>query len=86
MRFKILNAYMNPNGTYPITEGTKNLYRIYKNPKARDLYIKAQDAKTVEERQKLFDMMGEYKVVNEAPKQRKASLFWSLMKGLFNLD
>ena len=82
--FKILNAYMNPQGTYTLTKGTEHLYRVYKNPKAKDLFIKAQNAETVEERQRLFDMMGEYKVVNKAPKHRKPSIFWQLLKGLFS--
>lgn len=84
--FRILNAYMCPNGTYAITEGTKNLYRVYKNPKAKDLFLKAQKAETVEERQKLFDMMGEYKLVNKKPKYRKQNILWSLLKGLFSSD
>ena len=82
--FKILNAYMNPKGTYILTNGTANLYRIYKNPKAKDLFIKAQKAETVEERAKLFEEMGEYKVVNENPKQHKPSRILQFIKGIFD--
>ena len=82
--FKILNAYMNPKGTYILTEGTAKLYRIYKNPKAKDLFIKAQNAKTVEERKNLFNAMGEYEVVNEAPKMKHKNRLTQFLKGLFN--
>lgn len=81
--FKILNTYMNPNGRYTITEGTAYLYRIYKNPNAKDLFIKAQNAKTVEERIKLFDEMGEYEVINEKPKKQRESRIIQFLKGIF---
>lgn len=82
--FKIKNAYMNPNGMYTMTEGTANLYRIYKNPKAKDLFIKAKKAETVEERIKLFEEMGEYKIVNEKPKTRRNYRFLQFLKGIFS--
>ena len=82
--FKILNAYMNPSGRYILTEGTANLYRIYKNPNAKDLFIKAQKAETVEERKKLFEEMGEYKLVNKKPKPQKQNRLMQFLKGLFN--
>ena len=82
--FKIKNTYMNPNGLYSVTKGTENLYRIYKNPNAKDLFIKAQKAKSVEERKILFEQMGEYEVVNESPKQHNKSRILQFLKGLFN--
>ena len=84
--FKIKNVYMNPRGIYVLTEGTANLYRIYKNPEARDLFIKAQSAKTVEERKKLFDAMGEYEVVNEKPKLHSKNRLIQFLKGIFNAN
>ena len=81
--FKILNAYMNPSGMYCLTKGTASLYRIYKNPHAKDLFIKAQKAETVEERIKLFQEMGEYKVVNEAPKTPRRNRLIQFLKGIF---
>ena len=75
---------MNPSGKYSVTAETTNLYRIYKNPKAKDLFIKAQKAETAEERRKLFDEMGEYKVVNENPKKRGKTRLMQFLKGLFN--
>ena len=82
--FKVKNIYMNPNGTYPVTEGTANLYRIYKNPKAKDLFIKARSAATVEERKRLFDEMGEYKIINKKPKRNKNGLLVQLLRALFS--
>jgi len=83
--FKILNIYMNPSGKYVLTRGTENIYRVYKNPNAKDLFIKAQNAKTIEERKKFFDMMGEYEIVNETPKVRHRTRLKQYLKGLFNL-
>jgi hypothetical protein len=82
--FKIKNVYMNPKGMYTMTEGTANLYRIYKNPSAKDLFIRAQKASTVEERKRLFDEMGEYEIVNETPKPRHKNRFIQFLKGIFN--
>ena len=84
--FKILNTYMNPNGTYTITEGTSKLYRVYKNPNARDLFMKAQKAETVEERKKLFEQMGEYQIVNENQKTHHRNRVIQFLKGLFTSD
>ena len=75
---------MNPNGIYSMMGKASNLYRVYKNPKAKDLYNKARQAETVEERKKLFEQMGEYKFVTETPKERTGGLFIQFLKGLFN--
>ena len=77
---------MNPSGRYTLTEGTANLYRIYKNPNAKDLFIKAQKAETVEERKKLFEEMGDYKVVNESPRMRRRNRVIQFLKGIFSND
>ena len=82
--FKIKNTYMNPNGLYSVTKGTENLYRIYKNPNAKDLFVKAQKAETVEEKRTLFEQMGEYEVVNESPKQHHKNRILQFLKGLLN--
>ena len=83
--FKIRNIYMNPSGTYAMTKGTENLYRVYKKPEARELFIAAQKAETIEKRKKLFDEMGEYEVINETPKKHRSSRLKQFLKGLFNV-
>ena len=81
--FKIKSIYVNPTGLYSATKVHCNLYRIYKNPKAKDLFIKAQKAETVEERAKLLKEMGEYKLVTESEKKSSKSRFVQFLKGIF---
>ena len=83
--FKIKSCYINPNGKCSMAYKASNLYRIYKNSNAKDLFMKAQKAETVEERTKLFEQMGEYKLVTEVPKKQIGGLFMQLLKGLFNV-
>ena len=81
--FKIKSVYINPTGSYSMTKEHCNLYRVYKNPQAKDLFIKAQKAETVEERTKLFEEMGEYKLVTEVEKKSNKSRFVQFLKGIF---
>ena len=64
--FKILDAYMRPSGLRGCTN--LNLYRVYKNPEARDLYLKAQWESAQFQRADLYAKMGEYELVDETPK------------------
>ena len=41
-----------------------NYVREYSNPKAEEYFIKAQNAKTIDEMLKYYDAMGDYKVIN----------------------
>ena len=82
--FKIKSVLINPTGTYSMKKETANLYRIYKNPNAKDLFIKAQNAETIEERRRLFDEMGEYEIVNETPKKRCRNRVIQFLKGIFS--
>lgn len=83
--FKILSTYINPSGNYTIPRGCANIYRIYKNPKAKDLFLKAQNSDSVEERKKIFEEMGEYKVVTEKRKTQSKNRLNQFFKGILNL-
>ena len=82
--FKIKSVYINPTKIYPKIAEHCNLYRVYKNPEAKDLFIKAQNAKTVEERAKLFEEMGEYNLVTEPEKKSHRHRLIQFIRGLFN--
>ena len=82
--FKILSTHINPSSTYKTPNGAAKIYRIYKNPQAKDLFIKAKEAKTAEERQKLINEMGEYDIVTEKEKMPSRNRFVQLLKGLFS--
>lgn len=82
--FKIKSIYINPVRLYSLTKAHCNLYRVYKNPEAKDLFIKAQKAETVEERAKLFKEMGEYKLVTEPEKKSHRHRLVQFIRGLFN--
>ena len=84
--FKIKSAYINPTGQYSMASIASNLYRVYKNPNARDLFIKAQKADTVKEREKLFNEMGEYKIVVEKEKRQSNNRLMQFLKGFFYAD
>lgn len=81
--FKIQSIYINPPGISTVTKGAAKIFRIYKNPKARDLFIKSQKAKTVEERAKLLEQMGDYTIVTESEKNTHKNRFMQFIKGLF---
>ena len=83
--FKILSSYINPSGNYPIPRGCANIYRIYKNPKAKDLFLKAQNSDSVEERKKIFEEMGEYNVVTEKRKTQSKNRLNQFFKGILNV-
>ncbi len=57
---------MNPTGIYCMP-GAENRYRLYKNPDASELFIKAQHASTVQERAALFKQMGDYEILDKTP-------------------
>ena len=80
--FKINSVYMNPQVNHSMTLKTSNLYRVYKNPNAKDLFIKAQNAKSAEERAKLFEEMGEYELVTEQSKTLSRCRLFQFLKGL----
>ena len=82
--FKIQSFYINPSGIYNVNERNKYLYRVYKNPNAKDLFIKAQNSTSVEERAKLFAEMGDYKLVDELPKTHSKNRLMQFLKGLFS--
>ena len=82
--FKIQSIYINPTGTSSIIRGSAKVFRLYKNPEAKDLFIKAQNTKSVEEREKLFNQMGDYDIVIEKEKQPSNNRFMQFMKGLLN--
>lgn len=84
--FKILSTKINPTGTYSVATGTTKIYRVYKNPNARDLYIKAQNAATVEERTKLFEQMGDYEIVTKKEKTRSNNRIMQYLKGIWHAD
>ena len=82
--FKIKSVEINPARIYTKANEHSNLYRVYKNPQAKDLFIKAQKAETVEERAKLFKEMGEYDLVTEPEKKSHKSRVIQFLKGIFN--
>lgn len=64
--FKILDSYMQSSG---LRNGLNPyLYRIYKNPEARNIYLRSQWADSFEERKYILKKMGEYTLVDETPK------------------
>ena len=80
--FKILGAYMNPTGIYCMPIGAENRYRLYKNPDARGLFIKAQQASTVQERAALFKQMGDYVILDKTPHLSWSRRIKALIKGI----
>ena len=82
--FKIKSIYINPIGTSSVHKGAADIYRIYKNPNAKELYLKAQSAKTVEERTKLFEQMGEYDISIRHPKNESKNRFIQFLKGILS--
>ena len=79
--FEILSVYMNPTGIYCMA-GAENRYRLYKNPDARDLFIKAQNAKTIQERANLFKQMGEYDILDKTPHLSYVQKIKTFIKGI----
>ena len=77
---------MNPRGKYSMTDATANVYRVYRNANAKDLYIKAQKAATTEERKRLFDEMGDYEIIDKTPKKKRKNRFLQFLKGIFSSD
>lgn len=82
--FKIKCLYFNSVRTYSKTKNFCNLYRVYKNPKAKDLFLKAQQTKSLEEREKLYKEMGDYTLLTEPEKKSSKNRFLQFIKGLFN--
>ena len=82
--FKILSTEINPTRIHSIKEGTAKIYRVYKNPNAKDLFIKAQNTSSLEEREKLLRQMGNYDIVVEKEKQPSKNRFMQFLKGLFS--
>jgi len=84
--FKIESIYINPSGKYSLPKSMTNIYRVYKNPNAKDLFLKAQKAESEEERAKLFEAMGEYEIVRETPKKYTNNRLIQFLKGLFSVS
>jgi hypothetical protein len=82
--FKILSTDINSSRIHTIKSGTAKIYRVYKNPNAKDLFIKAQNTSSQEERTKLFEQMGDYDIVVEKEKQPSKNRLMQFLKGLFS--
>lgn len=82
--FKIKSVEINSTGNYLKANGYSNLYRVYKNSQAKDLFMKAKKAKTSQEREKLFIEMGEYKLVTETEKKYGRGRLLQFLKGLLS--
>ncbi len=84
--FKILSSYINPTKNITLPKGCANIYRIYKNPKAKDLFIKAQKSDSVDERKKIFEEMGDFEIVVEKEKHFSKNRLIQFFKGLINFS
>ncbi len=82
--FKILSAYINPAKNITLPKGCANIYRVYKNPKAKDLFAKAQKSDSVDERKKIFEEMGNFDIVVEKDKPHSKNRLVQFLKGLIS--
>ena len=61
--------------------GKVNWVKEYTNPKAKDLYEKAMKTKDLQEKMKLFNQMGEYKLID----LEQETLFDNFIENIMNI-
>ena len=81
--FRVLSTKINPSKISSIYNGCAKIYRVYKNPNAKDLFLKAQKAETAEEKAMLLEKMGDYNVVTEKNERHSKNRLMQFLKGLF---
>ena len=79
--FKVFDMYMRPNG---LSSKNYSLYRIYKKPEAKELFMKAQTTDSITEKTKLYEKMGEYDIfVDKTTKNTEEMSDWESIKCIF---